>query len=110
VSEDLEVLEKEFAEYVALRQRLRDDDSRFADVLLAHRRQCMTNLSDSEDMMWADRIRLVDRLADRKGLVLADERPLRYVLDEIAERERKRRAEDMQRRKAEQAVKQDTLT
>jgi hypothetical protein len=98
----LDVLEKELAEYVDLRRRLGSEDFRFVDALLGHRRQCMANLSDSEDEMWADRMRWLERLAERKGLVLADERPLRYMLDEIVERERKRRAEDIDRRKVEQ--------
>jgi hypothetical protein len=100
----LDVLEKELAEYVDLRRRLGSEDFRFVDALLGHRRQCMANLSDSEDEMWADRVRSLDRLAERKGVVLADERPVRYVLDEIAERERKRRAEDIERHKVQQGT------
>jgi len=101
VSDPLDILEKELAEYVDFRRRLGNDDFRFVDALLGHRRQCMANLSDSEDEMWADRVRSLDRLAERKGIPLGEERALRFVLDEIAERERKRRAEDIERRKAE---------
>jgi hypothetical protein len=109
VADELEALEKELAEYVDLRRRLGLADFRFVDALTWHRVQALTNLADSEDMMWADRIRLLDRLAERKGIPLTEERALRYVLDEIAERERRRRAEELDRRK-EAAVRQETLT
>jgi hypothetical protein len=99
VADELEVLEKEIAEYVALRRRLGNADFRFADALIGHRRQAILNLTDSEDLMWADRLRLIDRLAERKGIPLSWARGLRFVLDEIAERERKRRAEEQHRRK-----------
>jgi len=99
VADELEALEKELAEYVDLRRRLGNADFRFADALIGHRRQAIENLADSEDLMWADRLRLIDRLAERKGIPLTEERGLRFVLDEIAERERKRRAEDLDRRK-----------
>jgi hypothetical protein len=107
VADELDALEKELAEYVDLRRRLGNADFRFADALIGHRRQAITNLADSEDMIWADRVRLLDRVAERKGIALTEERALRYVLDEIAERERKRRAEDLDRRKTE--VSQETL-
>jgi hypothetical protein len=100
VADELEVLETELAGYVDLRRRIGKGDYRFADALIGHRRQAIENLLSDEDLgIWPDRIRLLDRLAERKGVVLADERPLRFVLDEIAERERKRRAEDIERRK-----------
>ena len=99
MADELEALEKELAEYVALRQRLGDDDLRFADALISHRRQAITNLSDSEDLMWSDRVKLLDRVAEHKGIPLTEERALRYVLDEIAERERRRRSEELDRRK-----------
>jgi hypothetical protein len=108
VADELEVLEKELAEYVDLRRRLGNADFRFADALIDHRRQAIINLSDSEDLMWADRLRLIDRLAERKGIPLSEERGLRFVLDEIAERERRRRAEELGRRK--EATAQETLT
>ena len=95
MADELEALEKELAEYVDLRRRLGTADYRFVDALIDHRRQASVNLGDSEDMIWADRLRLIDRLASRKGILLDEERALRYVLDEIAERERKRRAEEL---------------
>jgi hypothetical protein len=99
VADELEVLEKELAEYVDLRRRLGNAEFRFADALIGHRRQAILNLTDSEDLMWADRLRLIDRLAERKGIPLSEERGLRFVLDEIAERERRRRSEELDRRK-----------
>jgi hypothetical protein len=99
VADELEVLEKELAEYVDLRRRLGNADFRFADALIGHRRQAIVNLAESEDLMWADRLRLIDRLAERKGIPLSEERGLRFVLDEIAERERRRRSEELDRRK-----------
>jgi hypothetical protein len=97
VPDDLEALEKELASYVDVR-RVANPDFRFADALIGHRRQAIVNLADSEDLMWADRLRLIDRLAERKGIPLSEERGLRFVLDEINERERKRRTEDSERR------------
>jgi hypothetical protein len=99
VPDELEALEKELAEYVDFRRRVEDPDFRFADALIGHRRQAIPNLADSEDMIWADRVRLLDRVAEHKGIALTEERGLRFVLDEIAERERRRRAEDLERRK-----------
>jgi hypothetical protein len=102
MADELETLEKELAEYVDLRRRLGNADFRFADALIGHRRQVIVNLADSEDLMWADRLRLIDRLAERKGIPLSEERGLRFVLDEINERERRRRVE--------QTAKQEKLT
>ena len=96
--DELEALEKELASYVDFR-RVANPDFHFADALIGHRRQTIANLADSEDVTLADRVRLLDRLAQAKGIPLTEERALRYVLDEIAERERKRRAEELDRRK-----------
>jgi hypothetical protein len=100
MSDELGDLEKELGEYVGLRRRLGNIQFNLSDALVLHRRQALTNLRNSEDLWWRDRVKLLDRFAAAKDIPLANEENLRYVLDEIAERERKRRAEVIAARKS----------
>lgn len=94
MADPLEDLEKELAEYASLRRRLDAEGYTLADALIAHRRQAIENLRDSQgDPFWIERIKLLDRLAERRGIPLVNEENLRFVENELRERERHRRAE-----------------
>jgi hypothetical protein len=93
MADPLEDLAKELSEYVSLRRRLDAENYTLADALIAHRGQAIENLRDSSDPFWIERTQLLDRLADKRGIPLVNEENLRFVLDELAERERRRRAE-----------------
>jgi hypothetical protein len=94
MADPLEDLEKELAEFVSLRRRLDAEGYTLADALLDHRRQALANLRDSQgDPFWIERTKLLDRLAERRGIPLVNEENLRFVEDELRERERRRRAE-----------------
>jgi hypothetical protein len=95
VADALKELEDELVSYVGLDKRLGRAE-RLADILVAHRRQCLANLRDDESPTWAERIRLLDQLAATRSIRLEEEEQLRFILDEISERERARRAERIQ--------------
>ncbi len=92
-------VEKELSEYVAMRRRVGEVDFRFEDALIGHRRQAVENLLDSGESFWVERIRVLDQIAGHKGISLAGERGLKFVTDELAERERLLRAEEIARRR-----------
>lgn len=94
MADPLEDLAKELSEYVGLRRRLGSDNFRLEDALIGHRRQAIENLRDSEgDPFWIERVKLLDRLAAGRGIPLVNEEALRFVEDELREKERRRRAE-----------------
>ena len=86
--DELDTLEKQLASYVAFCRRHIDPHYSLRDALIRHRRRCLENLLDEGKDYWAERVRLLDRLADRKGVPLVDEPSLRSVLDELSARER----------------------
>jgi hypothetical protein len=85
-------LEAELERYAAFRRRLGEAFD-FGDALLGHREQCLVNLLDDEDDGWVQRVRHLDEIAQRREVWLGEARPLRAVLDELSERERRRRAQ-----------------
>lgn len=93
MAEDLEEVRKELAAYVSFRRRTQDPDYSLGDALLEHRRGCLQNLSDSEDQYWAERVKVLDRLAAQIGAPSIDEPALRFVQAEVEARERRRREE-----------------
>ena len=64
----------------------------FEGVLLDHRRQCLENLRDSGDDFWVNRVKLLDRLAEHKGIPMYDQPNLQWVIDGLREQERQRRS------------------
>jgi len=93
---ELRALEEELEGYARFRRRMGDDGFRLTEAVACHREQCMVNLLADEDEIWAERVRLLDALAERRNIPMPGARPLRYALDEISERERQRRAERVQ--------------
>ncbi|MDP9224869.1 MAG: hypothetical protein M3P18_13700 [Actinomycetota bacterium] len=94
MGDPLEDLAKELSEYVALRRRQGADNFAMEDALIGHRRQAIENLRDTQgELFWIERVKLLDRLAEKRGIPLANEEALRYVEDELREKERRRRAE-----------------
>lgn len=81
----------QLVEHVGFMRRYRDPDWNLAQEIIAHRRQCLANFLDEEDEFWIDRARKLEALADREGVPLVDEQPIRAVTAIVAERERKRR-------------------
>lgn len=105
---DEDELRKELEHVAAVYRDIHADDGfTWRDTLLQHRRQCIENLRDSEDDWWAERVKLLDAIAEHEGIPLAYETSLRWVLDGLDERRRSRQAariED-QRARAARAAK-----
>lgn len=86
-------LEHRLAKVVAQRRSSGAPGYSFGSALIGYRRQCIENLRDSEDRMWAEQVRVLDEIAQAKGVPLYWEPNLRNVLEELHQRERVRRAE-----------------
>ncbi|MGH7207471.1 MAG: hypothetical protein ACREI2_14825 [Nitrospiraceae bacterium] len=97
-AEMLAQIEDELADYAAFRTRIYGGHYDFRDALLAHRDQCLSNLLASEDSAWADRVRLIDAIADAKGIWLGDDARLADALDEIGRRDSKRDEDEAARK------------
>jgi len=99
MTDPLKSMEEELRYYVGLQHRLGQDGFHFEDALIGHRRRCIENLLEDEDELWAERVRHLDQLAMANGIRLENEPTLKEALAVVAERERKRRAETIDRRR-----------
>jgi hypothetical protein len=96
MADDLRTLTDDLHAYVSLRHRLGQSEFRFEDALLGHRRQCLQALVDDGSDSWGQRARMLDTLANAHGVPLSGEPTLRGALEQLAERERQRRAAEVQ--------------
>jgi hypothetical protein len=81
VADALDDLERELKAYVALQHRRGRDEFTLSMALRGHRRQVLENIHDDGDPSWLTRNGLLENLADRLGISLADEPEVGPVLE-----------------------------